>query len=66
MTLQRCNNLIQNQAPSSDFSIDINTIKIVDEFKYLSFYINSIEKDVKTRIALAWTAFDKLKYILKI
>ena len=59
------NNLPQNQDPPPNLVIDGHTIEIVEEFKYLGSYINSIEKDVNIRIALAWTAFDKLKSILR-
>ena len=64
-TVQMRNNLPQNQDPPPNLVIDGHTIEIVEEFKYLGSYINSIEKDVNIRIALAWTAFDKLKSILR-
>ena len=44
--------------------IDGQSIAIVEEFKYLGSYMASTDKDVSMRIALAWTAFNKLKPIL--
>jgi hypothetical protein len=40
-------------------------IAVVNDFKYLGSQVGSNEKDVKSRIALAWLAFAKLKTILK-
>jgi hypothetical protein len=39
-------------------------VEIANEFKYLGL-ISSTEKDVYSRIALAWVAFDKIKDILR-
>jgi hypothetical protein len=41
--------------------IDNQPVEIANAFKYLS----STEKDVNSRIALAWVAFNKLKNILR-
>ena len=41
--------------------VDGKEIAVVDDFKYLvSQYISSTEKDLNTRIALAWMAFARL------
>jgi hypothetical protein len=56
-----------NQPPISSqppLLIDGLPIEIVEEFKYLGSYMGSTEKDIDTRIALAWAAFAKLKLIL--
>jgi hypothetical protein len=45
--------------------IDNQPVEIANEFKYLGSHISSTEKDVNSRIALAWVAFDKLKDILR-
>jgi hypothetical protein len=50
------------QPPS--FQIEGQPIAIVEEFKYLDSYMASTDKDVNSRIALAWAAFDRLKKIL--
>ena len=39
-------------------------ITIVDDFKYLGFYIDLTNKDIEARIGFTWSAFAKLKPIL--
>ena len=45
--------------------VDGQEIAVVDDFKYLGSHIGSTEKDVSTRIALAWVAFARLKPLLR-
>ena len=52
-----------NLWPTDPLAIKGQPINIVDDFKYLGSYVGSTERDVKVRIGLAWTAFDKLKSI---
>jgi hypothetical protein len=49
----------------SPLTIDGQPVEIVDEFKYLDSYMSSSEKDINSRIGLAWVTFDKLKNIFK-
>ena len=50
---------------STSLSIDGQNIAKVEDFKYLGYFVASSEKDIQTRIALAWAAFDKLKGVQK-
>ena len=45
--------------------VDGQEIVVVDDFKYLGSYVGSTEKDVNTRIALAWVAFARLNPLLR-
>ena len=45
--------------------VDGQEIAVVDDFKYLGSHVGSTEKDVNTRIALAWVAFARLKPLLR-
>ena len=51
-------------AQVNPLTIDGQDIAIVDDFKYLGSHMASSEKDVNTRIGLAWGAFNKLRTIL--
>ena len=51
--------------PAPKLVIDGEEIAIVDDFKYLGSYVGSTEHDINVRIGLAWTAFAKLKKILR-
>ena len=42
-----------------------SSLKLVDKITYLGSSVSSIEKDIKTRLAKAWTAIDKLSVIWK-
>ena len=55
----------KSHEPPPPLTINNEKIEIVDEFKYLGSYMNSTDKDINTRIGLAWSAFEKLKSILK-
>ena len=44
---------------------DGTTIEVVDDFKYLSSWVNSTEQDIKMRKALAWKACNKMSSIWK-
>ena len=46
-------------------NIDGTNIERVEDFKYLGARMKSTDKDVETRIALAWSAFWSLKKIWK-
>ena len=46
-------------------AVDGQEIAVVDDFKYLGSHVGSTEKDVNTRIALAWVAFARLKPLLR-
>ena len=52
----------QDRAPNIQSSSN-NTLKVVDNFKYLGGWMQSSEKDISVRKALAWTACHKLKQI---
>ena len=55
-----------NQPPDIKLkSLTIQEIKMVDEFKYLGGWMSSSAKDMKIRIAQAWTACHKLIKIWK-
>ena len=43
-----------------------STLKLVDEFTYLGSSVSSTEIDIKTWLAKAWTAIDKLLVIWKL
>ena len=40
-------------------------LKLVDKFTYLGSSVESTEKDIKTRLAKAWTAINRLSFIWK-
>ena len=40
-------------------------LKLVDKFTYLGSSVSSTENDINTRLAKAWTAFDRLSVIWK-
>ena len=42
-----------------------SSLKLVDKFTYLGSSVSSIEKDIDTRLAKAWTAIDRLPIIWK-
>ena len=42
-----------------------SSLKLVDKFTYLGSSVPSTEKDIKTRLAKAWTAIDRLSVIWK-
>ena len=44
---------------------DGTSIEVVDDFKYLSSWVNSTEQDIKMRKALAWKACNKMSSIWK-
>ena len=52
-------------SPNDPLIIKDNPINIVDDFKYLESYVGSTERDAYVRIGLAWTAFAKVKSILR-
>ena len=41
-------------------SISNHLIKLVEDYKYLGGWMESTERDIKVRIALAWTGCNKL------
>jgi hypothetical protein len=55
--------LNENGINQPNIKIDDQPVEIVKEFKCLGSHISTTEKDVSSRIALAWVAFDKLKDI---
>jgi hypothetical protein len=57
-------NVPTNSSPIPPLYINNEPIEIVNEFKYLGSYMGSTDKDINSRIALAWAAFAKLKPIL--
>ena len=46
-------------------TLNSKTLKLVDNFTYLSSNISSIESNVKIHLAKAWTVIDKLSIIRK-
>ena len=42
-----------------------STLKLVDKFAYLGSSVSSTETDINTRLAKAWTAFDRFSVIWK-
>ena len=46
-------------------TLDGTPLKLVDKFTYLGSSIESTEKDIKTRLAKAWTAINRLSIIWK-
>jgi hypothetical protein len=52
--------LNDNGINEPNIRIDNQPIEIAKEFKYLGSHISSTEKDVNSRKALTWVAFDKL------
>lgn len=58
-------NLDPNAAPPANLTANGKPIVIVKDFKYLGSYMASTERDVKTRIGLARTAFHRIEFILK-
>ena len=53
-----------SSTPNSSFrSLAGNSIKQVDDFKYLGSFVMNSEKDMKSRKALAWVACNKLNKI---
>ena len=63
-TEQMRRNMVNTSSPPPPLQIDGEPIEIVDEFKYLGSYMGSTDKDIQTRISLAWGAFARLKPIL--
>ena len=49
--------------PRGDISLNGSSLKLVDKFTYLGSSVSSTEKDIKTRLAKAWTAIDRLSII---
>ena len=56
---------LQHGAQAIKLVSDNQGIAVVDDLKYLGSYVGSTTKEVNTRIALAWVAFNKLLSILK-
>ena len=46
-------------------TLEGTSLKLVDKFTYLGSSVSSTEKDIDTRLTLAWTATDKLSIIWK-
>jgi hypothetical protein len=46
-------------------TLDESVLAVTKDFKYLGFYIESTEKDIKVRKALAWRALHSLKSVWK-
>ena len=46
-------------------TLDGTSLKLVDKFTYLGSNVSSTEKDIDTRLMMAWTAIDKLSIIVK-
>lgn len=68
LNLRKTEQMQLNQAPNTNITklvVDGQEIAVVEDFKYLGAHVGSTEKDVKSRIALEWLAFAKLKPILK-
>jgi exonuclease III len=55
---------LQTDCTPPPLLIDNQPIEVVEEFKYLGSYMGSTDKDISARIALAKTAFAKLRPIL--
>ena len=51
-----------NQA-SNISTLNGSSLKLVDKFTYLGSNVSSTETDINTRLAKAWTAFDRLSVI---
>ena len=47
------------------FTLDGSSLKLLDKFTYLGSTVSSTEKDIDTRLTMAWTAIDKLSIIWK-
>ncbi len=58
----RLNQPIDSQ--QNPITVEGAEIAIIEDFKYLGSRVANTEADVKMRIGLAWTAFNKLKHIL--
>ena len=50
---------------SDIFTLNGSTLKLVDKFTYQGSRVSSNETDIKTRLAKAWTAIDRLSVIWK-
>ena len=46
-------------------TLNSSSLKLVDKFTYLGSSVSSTEKDINTRLAKPWTAFDRLSVIWK-
>ena len=46
-------------------TLDRTSLKLLDKFTYLGSSVSSTEKDIDTRLTMAWTAIDKLSIIWK-
>jgi len=57
--------VVYNQKESDIVSQNGNYLKRVEDFKYLGSWINTSEKDISTRIGLAWAAANKMDVIWK-
>ena len=55
---------LQNQT-GNIFILNGNSLKLVDKFTYLWSSVSSIETDINTRLAKAWTANNRLSVIRK-
>ena len=54
-----------NQPESELIALNGSKLEQVDDFLYLGSWINSVEKDIKVRIAKAWTAMRKMDTVWK-
>lgn len=57
--------MMYNQDESDIVTLTGESLKCVDDFKYLGSWINSSEKDINTRIGMAWAAANKMDVIWK-
>ena len=47
------------------FTLNGNSLKLIDKFTYLGSNVSSTEKDINTWLAKAWTANDRVSVIWK-
>ena len=54
-----------NNQTGDIYTLEGTLLKLVDKFTYLGCSVESTEKDIKTRLAKAWTAINRLSIIWK-
>ena len=65
MSVQKTKVLSYNQANSNNIELNGQPLETVEDFQYLGLFVGSTENDLRNRKGNAWSAFWKLKNILK-
>ena len=61
----RVRNQRKNRENADFYTRDGTSLKLVQKFTYIGSSVTSTEKDIDTRLTMAWTAIDRLSIICK-